>query len=250
MKNFSTNQVKNIKSNNRLVKLSQDNEDEADELQFRSNKLGYFRSTQQAECLDIHITGYIQDASYYTQVVQAIKQTEEGDVIKLHINSYGGNLNGLQSLLSAMFSTEATTVAYLDGACFSAASMLALHCDNIHVSPMSEAMVHFVSFSTGGKGSDVLGHVEFIQRTSEKLFRDTYEYFLTAEEIEQCIHSGKEIWLDSEQIIERLQNKYSTLQAERESESDEECQGDCEGCNCYAEPEVKQTKTSRKKTTN
>lgn len=248
--NFTTKAMKNIKTNNRLVKLSQEDDEDEDGQHQHSNKLGYFRSTQTAQCLDIHITGTIREAEYYTQVVQAIKQTDEGDVVKFHINSWGGSLNGLQSILSAMFSTEATTVAYLDGSIFSAAGMLCLHCDNIHVSPVSEMMIHFVSFQTGGKGSDVVSHVEFVQRTSEKLFRDTYKNFLTPEEIEQCIHNGKEIWLDSEQIIERLQNKFAILQAEE----DEECNGDCQGCMCHevegaaaAEPEVKVSRPKRSK---
>lgn len=246
MKNFATKQIKNIKKFN-STRFSQDEDD--DEQHVQSNKLGFFRSVQQCEKLDIHITGDIVNADYYTSVVQAIKNTDEGDEIHLHLNSWGGSLNGLQSILSAIYSTEAVTIAYLDGAIFSACGILALHCDNIHVSPFAEFMVHFVSFATGGRSSDVVSHVEFVKRNSEKLFRDTYKNFLTPEEIEQCIHNGKEIWLDSEQIIERLQNKFAILQAEEA----EECNGDCQGCMCHevegevAEPEVKVSKPKRSK---
>lgn len=217
----------NIKKFNNTVYLSDDDEDEP----VQANKLGYFRSTQTAQCLDIHITGAIRDAEYYTQVVQAIKNTSEGDLVNLHINSIGGNLNGLQSLLSAMLSTEAEKRAYIDGGAMSAASILALNCDSVFVSPYAEMLCHFISLSAGGKSSDVKSHFDHIQRTSEKLFRETYQFFLTEEEIEDCIEHGRDIWLDAEEIAERLQRKFEIIQELAEQEGDCNNCEDCDSCN-------------------
>ena len=37
------------------------------------------------------------------------------------------------------------------------------------------------------------------------MFRDTYQYFLTEEEIERCIEDYFRLWLDADQITERLE---------------------------------------------
>lgn len=218
----------NIKKFNNVVHLS--NDDDEDE-PVQANKLGYFRSTQTAQCLDIHITGAIRDAEYYTQVVQAIKNTSEGDLVNFHLNSFGGNLNGLQSLLSAMLSTEAEKRAYIDGGAMSAASILALNCDSVFVSPYAEMLCHFISLSAGGKSSDVKSHFDHIQRTSEKLFRETYQFFLTEEEIEECIEHGRDIWLDAEEIAERLQRKFEIIQ-ELSEQAEQDDQADATSCEC------------------
>lgn len=215
-----------MKAKSQQVFLNGDDDD--DDEPIRVNKLGYFRSTQTAQCLDIHITGAIRDAEYYTQVVQAIKNTSEGDLVNFHLNSFGGNLNGLQSLLSAMLSTEAEKRAYIDGGAMSAASILALNCDSVFVSPYAEMLCHFISLSAGGKSSDVKSHFDHIQRTSEKLFRETYQFFLTEDEIEECIEHGRDIWLDADEIAERLQRKFEIVQELSEQEGD--CEG-CDGCN-------------------
>lgn len=238
MKNTNNTSL-NIKKFNNTVHLSEPDEDDDEPIQ--TDKLGYFRSTQTAQCLDIHITGAILEAEYYTQVVQAIKNTSEGDLVNFHINSYGGNLNGLQSLLSAMLSTEAEKRAYIDGGAMSAASILALNCDSVFVSPYAEMLCHFISLSAGGKSSDVKSHFEHIQRTSERLFRETYQFFLTEEEIEACIEHGRDIWLDAEQIAERLQRKFSIL---KELSENQDCEGDY--CKEVEEVEPKQTPKSTK----
>lgn len=191
-------------------------DDEDDDKLFAPKQLGYFTQTQTSTCIVIPIDEPVKDTSYYRQVVQAISSTGEGDQIQFEIHSPGGHLSGLIALLTAMCKTDATKVAHINGDAHSAASMLALNCDSIYVSPYASMLVHFVSFGSSGKATDIKSHVNHVHNTSEMLFRETYELFLTEEEIERCI-GGFELWLDYEEITRRLEYKYSVLQA-REDE--------------------------------
>ena len=174
------------------------NEDDLDDDQKTcETQLGYFKRTQQAQLLDVWIDGTIREPAYYRQVCQAIQDSSEGDIIRFHINSPGGRLDSLQSLLSSIWKTEATTEAHIEGAAHSAASMLALNCDAIYVSPVAEMLCHYVRFGTEGKAADIRGYVTHIENTKEKLFRETYKDFLNDEEIARCL-DGYEMWLDSE----------------------------------------------------
>lgn len=248
--NFTTKAMKNIKTNNRLVKSSQDEDDEDDDC--GGKRLGYFVKTQVNELIEIPIDEGIMSPSYYRNVTQRVRDAGEGDVIRFIVNSPGGRLDGLMSLLSNMLKTDAVTEAHIDGFVDSAASMLSMHCDNIYVSPYASMLVHHVAYGIGmNKAADIHQHVTYFNAYSEQFFRDTYQHFLTDEEIQKCL-DGYQLYLNAEQIVERLQNKFNILQAQQE----EECQGDCDGCNgdkddnCYDNnnvvTEVK-PKTSRSK---
>lgn len=244
--NFTTKAMKNIKTNNRLVKYSQDENDEDDGC--GGKRLGYFVKSQVNEMIEIPIDEGVMSPAYYRNVTQRIRDSNEGDVVRYIINSPGGRLDGLMSLLSSMLKTEATTEAHIDGFCDSASSFLAMHCDNIYVSPYASMLVHHVTYGIGGKAADIHLHVTHFNTYSEQFFKDTYQHFLTEEEIQKCL-DGYQLYLNAEQITERLQNKFAILQAEE----DEECNGDCEGCVCHevegevAEPEVKVSKPKRSK---
>ena len=190
-----------------------DDEDENDNQGSTSQYLGYFTKSMVSNCITVPIDEGVQEAKYYRHVAKAIAEATERDQIEFEISSPGGLLNGLIALLTAMEKTEATTVAHINGECHSAASMLALSCDSIYVSPYSTMLVHFVQFGASGKGTDVLSHVEHMYVTSEMLFRDTYKHFLTEAEINKCIE-GLQLWLTAEDIGKRLERKFALMSKE------------------------------------
>lgn len=185
-------------------------EDEEEDLPQQDKHLGYFTRTKVSSCITIPIDEPFRDAHYYRSVAKAIADSTEEDQIEFEIASPGGMLNGLLALLTAMEKTEAMTIAHINGECHSAASMLALNCDAIYVSPYATMLVHFIQFGASGKATDVLSHVEHVHSTSQKLFRDTYKHFLTDVEIEKCI-AGLELWLSAEEINTRLKRKFDIL---------------------------------------
>ena len=132
-------------------------------------------------------------------------------------------MDGLLSLLDAIETTEAMTIADITGECSSAASILALNCDQCVVGKYAEMLAHEVSYGVGGKGSDNLSHVQHIKKISDKLIWDTYEGFLEDHEIESVLN-GKELFLDSDEIIERL-NKREEYRKELATLSDEDNPG-------------------------
>lgn len=193
------------------------NEEQEEEVNNSDKHLGYFTRFKQNVCLTVPIDEGFQEAKYYRAVAKAIADTSEGDQIEFEISSPGGLLNGLLALLTSMAKTDATTVAHINGECHSAASMLALNCDAIYVSPYATMLVHFLQFGAAGKATDVRSQVEHIYETSQKLFRETYEHFLTSDEIQKCI-DGLELWLSAEDINKRLERKFNIMQKLQEEE--------------------------------
>lgn len=175
-------------------------------------QLGYFAKPRTQYQYTVNIDEPFVQPSYYRGVVQMLMDAHEDDVVIFMCNSPGGYLSGLQSLLEAIKMTEATTIAVLVGQVASAASIFALHCDQIFVTDSANLLAHNISYGTGGKGSDILSHVQHVSKTSEKLLRKTYEHFLSKTEIDEMIN-GREIYLDSDEIKQRLEQKEKALEA-------------------------------------
>lgn len=214
-----------------------------------NDELGYFQKVIPTTILTVPIDEPIRESRYYRQVVSGISELVEGDELHFKISSPGGLLTGLETMLSAVKQSPATSIAFIDGECHSAASILALNCDAVAVSEYATMLCHFVSFGVAGPSNHIQKHSEHVRKTSEKLFRNTYKYFLTEEEITKCVEDDFQLWLDADQIMERFENRVKMLEAEQpcnccdcnsEDSYEEPCEDcdeeDCEGCK-YLEDE-------------
>lgn len=209
--------MKNLTKHNQKLKADESDDDD-DELCSSKKTLGYFVKTRQSNLITVYLDQAIVQPDYYRNVFNMLLEAGEEDQVMFMMNSGGGRLDGMNMLIEGVKLTDATTVAVIVGECHSAASIFALHCDNVQVLESATMLCHQVSFGIGGKQSDVLSHVAHVSKTSEKLLRETYKYFLTEQEITEML-SGREIYLDSDEIIIRLHNKAEALEKEQEEQA-------------------------------
>lgn len=203
-------------------KLSED----LDLISTQPDQLGYFFETVSSTKYTVPIDEGIMEPSYYRGIVNMLSQASDQDIVIFRINSPGGRMDGLLSLLDAIETTEAMTIADITGECSSAASILALNCDQCVAGRRAEMLNHEIRYGVGGKNSDNLSHVQHIKKISDKLIWDTYEGFLEDHEIESVLN-GKELFLDSEEIVERLnaRDEYRKALADALKEAEEENAG-------------------------
>jgi len=157
----------------------------------------------------------------YRELISLLYGASEMDVFNLIINSSGGAASSCGAIVEAIHGTDATVRAVLLGDCHSAASIIALNCDEVIVSDSATMMVHTAQFQTGGNTHMVKGYVDFSHKVINKLLDKTYTNFLTSEELDN-VKKGHEIWLDSEEIGERLTKRAAIQQAEYEKLMKEE----------------------------
>ena len=146
----------------------------------------------------------VAEPSYYRNIVDVCLQAKEDDEILFFLNTPGGLYSGLTTVLDAILRTEATTVAVIQGECHSAGSIIALHCDLVDVSPYATMLAHSISYGTGGKDADIVAHVTHTTKQANSIVRETYEGFLTEQEIAQVL-DGKQLYMDAEEIVVRLE---------------------------------------------
>ena len=153
--------------------------------------------------------------SKYRDLISMLYSSSEMDTFNLMINSGGGDATAACSIIEAIQCTEAHVRAVILGDCHSAASMIALNCDEVIVLESSAMMVHGASFGTSGNTHLVKGHVDFSAKVINKLLDRTYRNFLTPSELDD-VKKGQELWLDSDEIQVRLLKRIDLQKVECE----------------------------------
>jgi len=179
-------------------------------------------STITTNVFDIILDDNIREPAYYRDAFQVFRQAQRGDRINLILNNSGGRLDSAVCFVNLMKETDAEVVAILEGETHSAASIIALNAHGIEVKPYASMMIHHASFGSGGTVQNVMDHVNFTSKQTERLIRETYQFFLTEAELDEVIRN-REIWLTDEEIGERLDTMF-------EARKEQGC--GVEGCSC------------------
>lgn len=169
------------------------------------------RSTVSSSIFDIILDDNIREPAYYRDAFQVFRQAQKGDRINLILNNSGGRLDSAVCFVNLMRETDAEVVAVLEGDTHSAASIIALNAHGIEVKPYASMMIHHASFGAGGTVQNVMDHVNFTSKQTERLIRETYQFFLSESELDEVIRN-REIWLTDEEIGERLDRMFEARQ--------------------------------------
>jgi ATP-dependent protease ClpP protease subunit len=166
-----------------------------------------------------YLSGTIESADNYTELFEKIRSAGENDLIRIHINSYGGDLFTAIQFMRVLGETEAQTIASVEGACMSAATMIFLACSGFEVSAHSMFMFHNYSGGVIGKGGEMFDQLIHERKWSEKLLRDVYAEFLTEKEFAQIL-DNKDLWMDGDEVVKRLKKQVKTSKTKKSLDND------------------------------
>ena len=153
---------------------------------------------------DFYIIDEIKEPDHYVELIHTLKSADPQDTVFLYLNTVGGNLYTTIQILAAMNSSHAKVITCLEGQVCSAGTFIFLKGDTKIVNPHSSFMVHSYSQSTSGKGNEIVEQINFMKKYFRSLAQDIYGTFLSDEELETVI-KGHDIWLDTKQIVNRLE---------------------------------------------
>lgn len=179
-----------------------------------------FTQQQVSNVFHLYISGSIGEPENYTEIFQVLRCAGPNDVVNLYLNTPGGYFNTSVQFRAALLGTQATTIAHLEGECFSGGSIIALSCDDLVLHNHSILMLHTYSGGSWGKSPDLLRSVSFQDGWIKEAMQDTYENFLNAEEM-QKLFNGKDIWLKKGEIEERWKNVLDNRELEEEIQKEE-----------------------------
>lgn len=166
---------------------------------------------------DVYLCGEILPAENYVDDYETIRNATENDVIRIHINSYGGDLSTAIQFNRVIQETAAQVVASVEGYCMSASTMIFLAAHMYEISDHCFFMFHNYSGGSFGKGGEMYDHIISERKWSDKLINKVYLNFLTPEEIKSIL-DNKDIWMDGEEVKIRLETKIKKMNEEAEAE--------------------------------
>lgn len=198
------------------MKQNMNNEDVLNLLQ-TSEQLDYSVSSITHNKFEFNLDEDIKEPSYYRNLIEVLNNATEQDLVVLNINSGGGHLDSAISIIDALRNTRANTLAWISGSCYSAASLIALNCQNLEVGEFATMMAHNSQYGLGGYTTDIKDRAVFEHKMISKIMHSVYKHFLSVDEVEAVL-ANKTIWMDADEIVERFAKMQEKLQDEFEAE--------------------------------
>lgn len=185
-----------------------------------SSAIRCFKQTIPLNIYHFYISDVIEDHAPFYELLNTLKTAEAHDRIIIYLNCPGGALYVAIQIVNAIQTSQATVITCLDGQVCSAATLIFLVGHEYIVNKHGSFMIHNYSEGVFGKGNEIISRVKHATDWFEKLTFDIYGNFLTKEEI-QGVLQGKDLWLDSDEVLERLQ-KNIPQNNEVDEETDDE----------------------------
>lgn len=154
---------------------------------------------------DYYLMGAIGDPEDYVDVCHALRSCAPGDEFFLRLNSMGGQVRSGNQLINAINECQGTVIGFIESDCGSMATFLFLACHTWGVSKYAEWFSHTISAGNWGKENETFEASQFLRKQTHKRIREEYKGFLSDEEIESVL-KGSDIYLDADQIMDRLEN--------------------------------------------
>ena len=178
----------------------------------------------------IRLNDDVSDPENYRDELNTIEDMGENDTTTIVLNNGGGSLDTAIEFCSAIIGTEGHVHGHISGCAHSAASMIFLKCHSFSVSPYATMLIHNPSGGFVGKMNETFAQADHFRSWLKFFYTDVYQDFLSEEEIESIL-DGKDLWLNAEQIEERLIKMVETrnkAEADKQAEEffDEEVFGD------------------------
>ena len=167
---------------------------------------------------EFYLSGQITGPEDYIEWFNTIRNASEEDVVKIYINSSGGDLNTAIQFMRVLSETQATVVCSVEGSCISAATMIFLCADIFEITPHSLFMFHNYSGGMFGKGGEIYDQAVFEREWSKQFLQYIYKNFLTSKEIDSLLEN-KDLWLHSDEVTKRVESLCEARRLERDANS-------------------------------
>lgn len=169
--------------------------------------------------VDVYISRHIGPPNEYVDLISRIRNAHPDDIIYLHLNTPGGYLDTGIQIINAMKDCRGRVICVLDGTVCSMGSLIFLAAEEYIIHDHCRLMFHNYSGGTYGKGNEQIAQLESTGKWFNKMFVDLCTPFLSEEECAGVIE-GKDIWLDSDEVRERMEKTIAGMQKELEDAED------------------------------
>jgi ATP-dependent protease ClpP protease subunit len=157
---------------------------------------------------EILIYGYIMEDSWWDDATTPKSFMEElkalGDIktLRVHINSYGGNVSAGSAIYSILKQHKANVVAHIDGFALSAASVVAMAGDLVIMPGNSMMMIHNPATCAAGDARDLRKEADMLDKMRDSMIAAYHDKTgLPRDELIRMLDD--ETWLTADEAVEK-----------------------------------------------
>lgn len=150
---------------------------------------------------------YIYDVidSYWgvsaVSVIDAVAQAGDADVLHVYINSPGGDVFEGRAIMAALSRFQGKTIAHIDSLCASAATSIALACNEVQMSDGAFFMIHNASCIAWGDKSDLREQANVLEKIEGAIVAD-YVAKTGKDEAEIIAWMDAETWFSAAEALD------------------------------------------------
>lgn len=163
--------------------------------------------------IKVYLTGAIDEPHNYNEMCYLLGTADTDTRVDIYLNTPGGIIDSAFMIANAILNSNALVVAHLSGTVASAGTLISMACDEVLPTPHLSFMIHNYSGGMAGKGHEMKARQKFTDDHLNEAFKSFYSGFLTDEEMERVIE-GTDLWMGTEEVIERWGNRQSFLDGE------------------------------------
>lgn len=160
--------------------------------------------------IKVYLNGAIEEPSIYNELCYLLQEAGKKDEIHIYLNTPGGVVDSAIMIANAIRNSKAKIIGHLSGTVASAGTLISMACTELKVEEHLAFMIHNYSGTMGGKGNEMKARQQFMDKSITKAFKDYYKDFLSENEINEVVE-GKDIWLDTKDVVKRWNTKLNYL---------------------------------------
>ena len=135
------------------------------------------------------------------QVVDAITQAGDSPILHVYVNSPGGDVFEARAIMAAIDRFPGKTVAHIDSLCASAATSIALSCDEVNMNQGALFMIHCASTMAWGDKQTMRDTGDLLEKIELSIIKD-YTSKTGKDDAEVLAMMEAESWLTADQAKE------------------------------------------------
>lgn len=136
-----------------------------------------------------------------TSVIEAVTQAAGAEELHVYINSPGGDVFEGRAIMAAIARFQGKTIAHIDSLCASAATGIALACNEVEMSDGAFFMIHNASCMAWGDKTDLRTTADLLQKVEGSIIAD-YTAKTGKPEADIVAWMDAETWFSAAEAVE------------------------------------------------
>lgn len=153
----------------------------------------------------LYFDGYIAQDSWYEDEISPkqfkAELTEASGNIAVWVNSPGGDVFAASQIYNMLQEYPGKVIVKIDGIAASAASVIAMAGDEVHMSPTGMLMVHNPATSIFGEASDLQSGIAMLNEVKEGII-NAYEHKTGLSRVKLAHMMDAETWMSAKKAVE------------------------------------------------